>query len=115
VTEVLTGRDSGFAVDLSFTTRSPNVTYGRSRWMPDGTALAFVGLDERGRTGISVQDFRPGEDTSATRRPLAGFFDGRHVESFDVAPDGERVTLAVSTERRQLIVAEGVAVGGGGR
>jgi len=115
VTEVLTGRDSGFAVDLSFTTRSPNVTYGRSRWMPDGTALAFVGLDERGRTGIYVQDFRPGEDTSATRRPLAGFFDGRHVESFDVAPDGERVTLAVSTERRQLIVAEGVAVDGGGR
>ena len=55
---------------------------GRARWMPDGKAIAFVGQDESGASGIYVQDFVPGRDTAATRRKLAGFDPDVAAESF---------------------------------
>ena len=59
---------------------------GRSRWMPDGKAIAFVGLDDAGLTGVFVQDFVPGRDTTATRRKLAGFDPDYITETFAISP-----------------------------
>ena len=54
-------------------TRASNTFIGRPRWMPDGRHVAFVAEDSRGVTGVAVQDFVPGRDTTVTRRPLGGF------------------------------------------
>ena len=45
---------------------------GRARWFADGKSIAFIAVsgDE---TGVMVQDFVPGRDTTGTRRKLAGF------------------------------------------
>jgi Tol biopolymer transport system component len=67
---------------------------GRSRFMPDGKAIAFLGQDEKGTNGIFVQDFVPGQDTSRTRRPLGGFDPEMIAESFGISPDGSRMTVA---------------------
>jgi hypothetical protein len=39
---------------------------------PSGKAIAFVGVDEEGRSDVFVQDFTPGRDSVATRRRIAG-------------------------------------------
>ena len=111
VVEVATGEDSGFRIVIPTDPLSPNVTYGRGRWLPDGSAIVFVGLDDQGRTGLFAQDFVPGEDTSSTRRPFAGFFDDAVTESFGIAPDGDSATISVIQQTRSLQLAEGVATG----
>jgi len=108
VVEVATGEDAGFRIVIPTDPLSPNVTYGRGRWLPDGSGIVFVGLDDQGRTGLFAQDFVPGEDTSGTRRPFAGFFDDAFTESFGIAPDGEAATIAVIQQTRALQLAEGV-------
>jgi Tol biopolymer transport system component len=80
---------------------------GRTRWMPDGRAIAFswaVGSV----SGIYVQDFVPGEETSSTRRPLIEFGPGRWAESFAISPDGKRITVAVLERSWSLMLAENV-------
>jgi hypothetical protein len=59
VMDVETGKPADFRIDLPFGPMSANVTYGRSRWLPDGREVAFVGLDERGRTGVYAQELAP--------------------------------------------------------
>ena len=113
VVEVVTGNDTGFEIQIPTDPLSPNVTYGRGRWLPDGSAIVFVGLDDDGRTGLFAQDFVPGEDTSATTRRVAGFFDDAVTESFGIAPDGETATIAVIQQTRALQLAEGVPTGAG--
>lgn len=88
-----------------------NIIFGRCRWALDGQSIAFVGADEDGRTGIYEQAFVPGEDTSATRKRLAGFASKQVVESFGFSPDGQRVTLAMLEYTWQLKVADGVRMG----
>lgn len=84
------------------------VVTGRGRWMPDGSALAFIGRDEKGRSGIFVQDFVPGADSESTRRPLYGFSTDEDVESFGISPDGSRVTVSHMKELRSVKIAVGV-------
>ena len=74
---------------------------GRARWTKDGKAIAFVGQDETGATGIFEQDFVPDGDTTATRHKLAGFDPARVVESFDL--DATSVVLAESIPRSSII------------
>ena len=74
---------------------------GRARWMPDGRAIAFVGQDELGASGVFVQAFDPDRESTATPTPLAGFAADRIVESFDV--DAEHVILAEADERSEII------------
>jgi Tol biopolymer transport system component len=81
---------------------------GRSRWAPDGRAIAFVVRDSEGRVGIFVQDFTPGRDSSSSRRVLSGFDPDQATESFGISPDGSRVTIAVAEQFSALTVAEGV-------
>ena len=80
----------------------------RPRWMPDGRAIAFVGLDDKMATGIFVQDFTPGQDTARTRRTLAGFDPDAPIESFGISPDGSRITLGSQESRYSLMLAERV-------
>jgi serine/threonine protein kinase len=85
-------------------------TVGRSRWMPGGKAIASIGIDENGASGVFVQDFSPdAADTSASRRKLAGFDPDLPTESFGVAPDGSRVMLSNLEERLEILMADGVS------
>jgi len=88
--------------------RRTTISLGRARWMPDGRAIAFVGQDETGATGIYAQDFAPGRDTSATRRPLGGFDPDVAAESFGLSPDGTRLVIAGWVQLFSLMEAEGV-------
>jgi len=89
-------------------TASSNYNVGRSRWMPDGKAIAFVGLDDAGLTGVIVQDFVPGRDTTATRRKLAGFNPDYITETFAISPDGTRIVLSLLDLQSNIMMAEGI-------
>ncbi|MFT5051253.1 MAG: serine/threonine protein kinase [Chlamydiales bacterium] len=112
--EVKTGRVLPFEVLVSSrSTREESVTHGRMRWvsncaLSEKLAVAFIGVDAEGRTGVFLQAFDPEEDTSATRRPLAGFHDDLVTESFGIAPDGTRITLSCVEVTRKLMLAERV-------
>jgi len=83
---------------------------GRSRWLPDGKSLAFLGVDAEMRTGVFVQAFSADiADTSATRRPLAGFDPNRPTESFAFSPDGSRIALSEIEPQGNIFIADGVA------
>jgi Tol biopolymer transport system component len=103
------GREVPFQIRLELKERTPGYSLGRARWVPDGSAIAFVAQDDAGLHGVFVQDFSPGRDTSATRRPLAGFVPDQIVESFGFSPDGRTVTIAVREQQSSLLLAEGVA------
>ncbi|HEV8610038.1 MAG TPA: protein kinase [Thermoanaerobaculia bacterium] len=81
---------------------------GRTRWMPDGKTIAFVGQDEKGNNGIFFQDFDPVRDTTATRRPGAGFFPTVATESFGISPDGKEMAIAGWEQVFSLMLAERV-------
>lgn len=91
-------------------TRQSNTTavLGRSRWMPDGRAIAFVGQDERGINGVFVQDFLPGRDTSSTRRKLGGFDPENFAESFAISPDAKYLTVAGWEQMFNIAIATNV-------
>jgi len=97
------GRPTDFEIRIDVK-RLPSPALGRARWMPGGRAIAFLGHDEEGRTGVFVQPFAPGKDTSGERTQLAGFSGETVTESFGIAPDGERVVLA-EWEQRSAVVA----------
>ena len=88
--------------------RPTTVSLGRARWMPDGRAIAFVGQDETGATGVFAQDFVPGQDTGGSRRPLAGFDLDVAAESFGLSADGGRLVIAGWVQLFSLMEAEGV-------
>lgn len=108
VAEVATGRVLDFAIRIDYEPQSPNVTYGRNRWLPDGSAIAFVGTDDSGRARIFLQDFAPGEDTSDTLRPLGALSDSTNAESFGISPDGQRFAISAVQEISVIKVAEGL-------
>jgi Tol biopolymer transport system component len=87
---------------------STPASLARARWTPDGRAIAYVAVDEKGRSGVMVQDFVPGHDTRATRRPLAGFDGEDHAESFGISPDGSRLMLSGVEISPGLMLAQGV-------
>ncbi len=74
---------------------------GRARWMPDGKAIAFLGQDDQGATGVFLQPFDPEREHLDPPRPLAGFSGDRIVESFDV--DAGHVILAETDQRSEII------------
>jgi serine/threonine protein kinase len=82
--------------------------FGRPRWLPGGSALAFLAADTDGLSGVFAQDFVPGKETSATRRRLAGFFPDVRSESFGFAPDGSEIVLSGLEEHSQVLLARGI-------
>ncbi len=93
VASVADGRLLPFEILVTVHRQSPAIL-GRARWMPDGRAIAFIGQDEQGVSGVFVQPFVPGEDTAAKRTPLAGFDPERVTESFGIRPGGDGLVLA---------------------
>ena len=102
-----TGEVVPFAVDVPRSS-SAGILWGRARWLPDGSALAFIGVDEHGISGVFRQDFLPGQDTSDTRRALAGFSSEYVSESFTISPDGRHLALSGVRQIGSLMLAEGL-------
>jgi Tol biopolymer transport system component len=97
----------GSAVPFDCTTPNVGGVPGRARWMPDGRAIAFSGIDSLGTNGVFVQEFDPtGRVTGHTRRPLAGFDPDCPTESFGISPDGSRIVLSVIETLSSVMVAE---------
>jgi Tol biopolymer transport system component len=109
VVELETGTPVPFEILVPFENAAESIVWGRSRWTPDGRSLAYVGIDEDGLSGVFVQPFQPGRDTSSSRRRLAGFSPEFTTESFDIGPDGRRVTLSALVQSASIRVAENVA------
>ena len=80
--------------------------FPRSRWMPDGKAIAFLGQDEKGVRGVFAQDFAAGQDTSKSRRALGGFDSDATAESFGISPDGSHIAIASREQLSSLMMAE---------
>jgi Tol biopolymer transport system component len=102
-----TGKPVPFQISIPIQ-KETIASLGRLRWMPGGKAIAFIGPDERGVNGVYVQDFVPGQDTLATRRPLGGFDREFPAESFGLSPDGQFITLATWEQFFSIMVTEGL-------
>jgi Tol biopolymer transport system component len=109
VARVSDGAITPFRIRLPSFQASINNPLGRTRWLPDGRAIAFVGQDETGKNGIFLQDFDPVKDTTTTRRPAAGFSSAVATESFGISPDGKEMTLAGWEQLFSLMLAERVS------
>jgi Tol biopolymer transport system component len=93
-----------FSIDLK-----PLNQVGRSRWLPDGRAIAFVGANAAGQSGVFIQDFSPvAADTSTSRRWIAGFDPDLPTESFGISPDGVSIVLSEVEPRGDILIAEGL-------
>jgi eukaryotic-like serine/threonine-protein kinase len=108
VVRLADGAPVPFEISIEIVKPGP-VRIGRSRWMPDGRAIAFVGQDEKGVYGIFAQDFVPGRDTTSTRRALGGFDGETETESFGISPDGSRMMIASWERLFTVMEAEGVS------
>ncbi|HPF70250.1 MAG TPA: hypothetical protein PLQ13_06225, partial [Candidatus Krumholzibacteria bacterium] len=97
-----------FEIVISPFERQEDVMFGRARWTPDGRGILYVGQDAQGHSGIYVQDFVPGQDTAAGRRPLAGFSQRYATESLGISPDGRSLAFAVTDEQRTIKVVDGL-------
>jgi Tol biopolymer transport system component len=106
--DVETGEVQPHPIVVPLQLQSGGIIYGRSRWMPSGAILAFVGMDEDGLSGIFLQEFVPGQATPETRRKLAGFSREFITESFAVSPDGQRVMIAGLEPSYRILLAENV-------
>jgi Tol biopolymer transport system component len=84
------------------------ISLGRGRWRPDGRAILFVGADANGKSAIIEQAFRPGEDTTPTRRVLKGSEESLSIESFGVSPDGKHVTISFVDDQYAIMRLEGL-------
>lgn len=83
------------------------IQVGRSRWTPDGTAVAFVQAREDGHTVLlrrTIAAWRGGGVASDTL--FAGTTDT--IESFGFSPDGRKATVSVVDWLSGLSIAEGV-------
>jgi Tol biopolymer transport system component len=107
ILDVATGEVVPFTVNVPSSSRS-SVLWGRTRWTHDGGSLAFIGADEHGLAGVYLQDFVPGQDTSSTLRPLAGFSAEFESESFAISPDGRHLALSGVRQIGSLMLAEGL-------
>ncbi len=96
-----------FEVPIVARSQEEGYILGRPKWTPDGRAIAFIGQDESGLSGVFLCEFLPGQEAAPLRK-LAGFDPESVVESFGFSPDGTRLALAVRDAVSNLVLAEGV-------
>ncbi len=106
--EIESGATDPFEIQVRVI-RETSVFIGRTRWMPDGKSVVFVGQDDAGVNGLFIQDFIPGQDISETRRQLAGFDRENFTESFGISPDGQSITIATWEQFFSIMVTEGLS------
>jgi serine/threonine protein kinase len=104
VVEISTGATVPFEIEVSNRDR----VGGRMRWSPDGKAILFIDENRDGNWGVFSQDFVPGQDTSGSRKPLAGFDSDRKIDTFAVAPDHSRIVIGEVEVLSSLVMAEGI-------
>jgi len=110
VADIDTGALLPFGIEVTWPPgASLQILYGRARWTPDGKRIAFIGANAEGRSGVFVQDFVPGRDTSASRRVVAGFARDVLTESLGMSPDGKSLVVSTLQEYASLTLAEGLA------
>ena len=95
-----------FDVRIHLPKPDPRVVWGRTRWRPDGGAVVWVGQDEKGRSGIYQQEFRPGSETAQTRQLLFGAEADSDTESFGFAADGRTLVVGVIEQTKSIMWAE---------
>lgn len=104
VARVQDGSHTAFHVEV----RAPfGASIGRTRWMPDGKAIAFIAPDERGRLGIYTQAFDPLRNLPESRRALTGFDRDDPSESFGIARDGSAMTVSIVDQVSGVMVVDG--------
>lgn len=89
-----TGSALQFEVKLPYSAGKSNAALGKAKWMPGGSAIAYIGEGEDGTSGVYSQPFSPGSDSGAARSKLSSFDSRRAVQSFAVSPDGARLIIA---------------------
>jgi Tol biopolymer transport system component len=97
-----------FEVPLNPWIAGGGIDQGRSRWLPDGRALAYIDQARDGSYAVYVQDFAPGADTYARRRRLAALEPDLSAESLGISPDGGFVTISYREQLFDLMLAEGI-------
>jgi serine/threonine protein kinase len=80
----------------------------RPRWIGTTHTLVFRAPDSSGAIALFAQEFRPDEDTTATRRQLTVGDPDAEPDSFAISPDGKRAILAIIDEASGLMIADGV-------
>jgi serine/threonine protein kinase len=108
VVRIADGASVAFEIGLDVSSFNTAGSVGRSRWMPDGRAIAFIAQDKKGVAGIYVQDFVPEKDTSGSRRPLGGFDAHMPAESFGISPDGSRMAISSWEQMFSIVMVEHV-------
>jgi serine/threonine protein kinase/Tol biopolymer transport system component len=109
VLEVATGKVQPFEIKVPWPSRgSEYLVLGRMRWTRDARAIAYVGVNEQGHSGVYVQEYDPNGNSDPTRRPLAGFRDDSETESFGLSPDGRYITISTLDLEQSIIMAERV-------
>jgi Tol biopolymer transport system component len=104
--ETASGAPVPFQIQVGYSPGAPGIVWGRVRWTPDARHVVFIGADATGRTGVFMQDFMPGRDSTATRRPLAGFSADYTTESLGLSRDGRHLTIATLRRFGSLWLAE---------
>jgi serine/threonine protein kinase len=99
--------DVGFSIYVE-RNGSIDENYGRLRWLPGGKAIVFTAVGADHVMGVFAQDFVPGQDTSATRRKLAGFFTDARTESFGMSPDGSVIVISGVETSSDVLLAHGI-------
>jgi Tol biopolymer transport system component len=100
--------DDGQLVDFEIAVSGAQAPNGRTRWMPDGSAIAF-NWNDQSHVGVYVQQFRPGSDTSDARKLLVNLDRSGIAETFGISPDGKQIAVAASIRIFSLMSAENVA------
>jgi Tol biopolymer transport system component len=106
IVDMESGEITKFA-DLTLSSSYVSPADGRARWFSNGKSIAFASTVD-GQSGVLVQDFVPGRDTTATRRKLAGFEADWLVETFDLSPDDQRIVLSRVQPGGTVMLAENV-------
>jgi Tol biopolymer transport system component len=106
--EVDSGKTVPFTIAVPYTLSSSGIIWGRARWSPDGRSIYYIGEDRARLSGVFVQDFAPGRDTTPTRRPVGGFSPEYVTESLGISPIGSRLVISTGEEFVTIMLAENV-------
>ncbi|MEO6324970.1 MAG: hypothetical protein ABIT01_03910 [Thermoanaerobaculia bacterium] len=97
----------GVAVPFEMPASGNRANTGRHRWIPGGEAIAFEVENEKSEAGIRIASFPAGKEP-VSNRTVTGFQPGPVLESFGVAPDGNRFVGAEFQHFANILLVEGV-------